>query len=325
MGSRSELADPLSLKVSVIVPCYSQDRLEDIMRLLDGIEDQSRPPHEVIAVVQQSEALRAALAKRVSLSRTTDWEILFLDGQPGVSKARNAGVERASGDIISFVDDDAVPQKDWIERTAEAYVQRPDMIGVAGAIMPLWDSPKMAWFPRELHWMVSCTYWTSSLPMPVRNGYGANMSFRREAFDDGRRFDETLGIGPYGSEGWRSVGGEEPEFSIRVTHSTEKLILYVPGVQVKHRVRPYRLALRTIARRAYWEGRFKALLARSARSDDDVLQTERFLVRILIGNSLKRIGLLFIKPYTAMRQQFTVFFVLMCVVCGYVEGRLREV
>ncbi|MBN1855934.1 MAG: glycosyltransferase [Dehalococcoidia bacterium] len=325
MNSSEGVPVSASLRVSLIVPCYSPDRIRDIIALIDSIECQTLAPYEVIFVVQHSEEVRTAVESRISGARTAGWRVLFLDGNPGVSKARNAGVERASGEIIGFVDDDAVLYADWVERTVAAYLAHPDMIGVAGAIKPLWDAPNMEWFPRELYWMVSCTYWDAVEPMQVRNGYGANLSFRRAAFDADRCFDENLGIGPYGSGGWRSVGGEEPEFSLRVMHATGKHILYVPDVQVRHRVRPYRLKSRTIARRAYWEGRFKAiLLARSAKSLDDVLHTEHALLRLVVRNSLKRTGLLFIEPYTALRQKSTVAFVLMCLACGYVEGRLRD-
>ncbi|MCK5213361.1 MAG: hypothetical protein KAQ74_05495, partial [Dehalococcoidia bacterium] len=217
----------------------------------------------------------------------------------------------------------AVLSDDWAARTIDAYLRYPDAIGVAGAIHPLWDTPRMAWFPRELYWMVSCTYWDTAVPIRVRNGYGANMSFRREAFDGGSRFAENLGIGPYGTGGWRGVGGEEPEFSLRVVRATGRYVLFVPDVQVWHRVRPYRLALHTLGRRAYWEGRFKGLLARSAKAEDDVLQTEYALLRGLFHNSLKRLVTLFVRPYCSLRQQSVVTCVLICVATGYVEGRVR--
>ena len=38
--------------------------------------------------------------------------------QPGVSVARNAGAQEAAGDYIAYIDDDAIPARDWIERIA---------------------------------------------------------------------------------------------------------------------------------------------------------------------------------------------------------------
>ena len=310
--------------LSLVVPCYTPERLDDIMRLFDSIQGQTSRINEVVVVVQQSRELMQALASSLEHRGATPIHLTFLDAPPQVSMARNAALSEVDSDIIAFVDDDSVLAEEWAAETREFYCSHPDAIGVAGAILPLWDSPAMAWFPRELYWMLSCTYWTWTSPVPVRNGYGANMSFRRDAFAGGRRFSEACGIGAWGTAGWRGVGGEEPELAVRVTRATGKPVLYVPDIRVWHRVRPYRLRMRSLLRRAYWDGRLKAALSCRESRTPGVLHTEFSLLREMARAQVSRLRLLMSHPRLALRQDCVVLLVVTAVGLGFIEGRLRR-
>ena len=122
----SEILPLSSVRISAIVACYSMDRLDDVLRLLDSIGRQTQPLHQLVVVIQQSEPLRAAIEDRFVRQPIGNCSIVFLQGNPGVSKARNAGVERASGNVIAFIDDDAVLSDDWAARTIDAYLRYPD-------------------------------------------------------------------------------------------------------------------------------------------------------------------------------------------------------
>ena len=311
-----------AITLGLVVACYSMERLEDVLRLIDSIGRQTSPVDEVVVVVQRSHELADALEpalRGLPHSRVT---LRFLETVGGVSLARNTGLAEAATDILAFADDDSVLAEDWAETTRSFYREHERAIGVAGAILPLWDSPAMQWFPRELYWMLSCTYWTHMSPTPVRNGYGANMSFRREAFE-GRRFNEAIGIGAWGSGGWRGMGGEEPELALRVTAATGRPIMYVPDIKAWHRVRAHRLRVAGLARRAYWEGRLKAVISRRAPGASGVLDTERSLLRGMLRAQISRLRLLGSHPRTALRQEAAVLFVVALVGLGFIAGKLR--
>ena len=309
--------------LSLVVPCYTPERLDDILRLFDSIASQTSRIDEVVVVVQQSRELMELLHSRLERWASTPIRLLFLDATPQVCMARNAALSEVTSDIVAFVDDDSALADDWAAATKAFYGGHSDAIGVAGAILPLWDSPAMAWFPRELYWMLSCTYWTWTSPVPVRNGYGANMSFRHEAFD-GCRFSEACGIGAWGTGGWRGVGGEEPELALRVTRATGKPILYVPDIRVWHRVRAHRLRTKSLLRRAYWDGRLKAALSRREAQTSGVLHTEFSLLREMARAQLSRLRLLVSHPRLALRQECVVLLVVTAVGLGFLEGRLRR-
>jgi hypothetical protein len=99
---------------------------------------------------------------------------------------------------------------------------------------------------------------------------------------------------------------------------------YVPDIIVWHRVRKYRLAARSLMRRAYWEGRFKAAFRRESVPEERILDTERELLGMLARESVARARSLGSRPRQALRQGATTLLALLCVGAGYVEGTIRR-
>ena len=178
-------------------------------------------------------------------------------GPQGVSSTRNAGIARARGAVVAFLDDDAVAAPDWLERMLGAYAGDATM-AVGGDIAPLWQVGRPAWFPSEFGWVVGCSYTGLPVrPAAVRNVIGTNMSFRHEVFDAIGGFDS--GIGRVGRV---PVGCDETEFCVRASHRwPERTIVYDPGVKVSHHVPARRSSLAYFVSRCYGEGRSKALVS----------------------------------------------------------------
>jgi glycosyltransferase involved in cell wall biosynthesis len=305
-------------QISIITTSYTMDRLKDVTELLDSIEAQTYQNIETLIVTERSPELADSIRKYIAEKGYPHMQVLYNEGEWGASSARNLAIGQAKGDIIALVDDDALLFPDWAEETVKTYVQDGSLISVTGPILPQWEEPA-GWFPRELYWIFSCTYWDMTEKTEVRNGYGTNLSFRREAFDSGERFNTSLGVRGRGQRGWQEPGGEEVEFSLRVQRKTGKRIIYNPQVRVKHKVYRYRLEGGFIAKRAYWEGYAKAMLNRWYRpSGKAVLSTEYELLRRILFRLLPQIASrLFRQPLIALRQLWVVFMVLTCVAGGY--------
>ncbi len=95
-----------STPVSVVV--VSRQRPEALIRCLTGISQVRYAPFEIIVVADPS-GLDAV--RRWPLSATVK-TIAF--NQPNIAMARNLGIETAAGDVIAFIDDDAVPEPGWL-------------------------------------------------------------------------------------------------------------------------------------------------------------------------------------------------------------------
>jgi glycosyltransferase involved in cell wall biosynthesis len=306
-------------RISIITSSYTLDRLQDIMELIDSISAQTYKYIETLIVTERSPQLSEKVREYMSTNGYKGMRVLVNNGEWGASAARNLALDEAGGDIIAFVDDDAVLFPDWAEATVAAYAGDGSVIGLTGPILPRWET-KADWFPRELYWVFSCTYWDTAVRMRVRNGYGTNLSFQGEIFRTGTRFLTTLGVKGRGTQGWQEPGGEELELSLRIQRATGKYIIYDPGVRVWHKVYRYRLGAGFMAKRAYWEGYAKAMLKRRYRpaAGEAVLSTEYQLLRRILFRLLpSAFGRLFYRPLTGWHQLRVTGLVLVCVAEGY--------
>jgi glycosyltransferase involved in cell wall biosynthesis len=307
--------------VSVIISSYTISRLNDILELLKSLTAQKYPLIEIIFVAERSPALLSEVKRFAARNNINNLIAVFNDGEPGLSAARNLGVKHASGEIIAFIDDDALPFPDWAEEMVKTYHDET-VIGITGPTLPLWDDKVVDWFPKECDWIIGCSSWCDWHEMrEVRNVWGMNMSFRREAFNSSGLFQAHLGAMGSENTGKHELVGEETEFSIRVRKKTGKRIFYNPNVRVRHRVYGFRATPMVIARRAYWEGYTKALFHKIYRDGDDeekLLGVEYQLLGRILRNLLpSTLKGLFTVPWVACRRLAVTVIVLSSVASGY--------
>ena len=98
--------------------------------------------------------LQTRLAERLS-ERTCVW--CPTTTSAGYRERENTGVALATGDIVAFLDDDAVAHAGWLTGLTRSYAD-PDVIGVGGRTEPGWDIRRPAWWPGEFDWVIGGTY-----------------------------------------------------------------------------------------------------------------------------------------------------------------------
>ena len=242
-----------SPEVSVVICAYTAARSDALLEAVASLRQQSNPPCQVIVVVDHNRELLHWLR-----SHAPDVVAIENAEQPGLAGARNTGLHAARGEVVAFLDDDAVAAPDWIERLAAGY-RDLRVIGVGGAVMPAWEGQRPHWLPEEFQWVVGCSY--RGLPRErsaVRNFIGCNMSFRREVFEQVGGFTRRLG-----RVGSRPLGCEETELCIRISrHVPDRVLLYDPAARVHHRVPSERVTWKYFLARCHAEGISKAEVAR---------------------------------------------------------------
>jgi glycosyltransferase involved in cell wall biosynthesis/GT2 family glycosyltransferase len=267
--------------ISVVICAYTRDRLEVLSEAVDSLRAQTLPPHEIVLVIDHAPELLEEVRER-----WPDLKVVPNRERRGLSGARNSGVAEASGEIVAFLDDDAIAAPDWLARLAAAYAD-PNVLGAGGTVRPRWVEGKPGWFPPEFDWVVGCTH--SGMPQrlePVRNLVGANMSFRRQPLVDVGGFSHDLG-----RVGTLPVGCEETDLSIRVHQRWPGAeILYDPGAEVEHVVPASRGKLRYFLDRCRAEGRSKAVLSGMVGSDDGLSSERTYVRRTLPLGFLRDLG-----------------------------------
>ncbi len=267
--------------VSVVICVYTEDRWDDIVAAVASVREQSRPALETLVVVDHNPALLRRLAKHFGDDGCAGdgVRVLANAGPRGLSAGRNTGIEASSGEVIAFLDDDAVAERDWLRHFAEGYAD-PRVMAVGGRTQPVWESRRRpAWFPEEFDWAVGCTY--RGLPpgrVPVRNVLGGNASFRRSAFELAGGF--ACGIGRDGDR--LPLGCEETELCIRLTRAMPEAVLLIDDRSViHHRVPAARERFRYLWTRSYAEGLSKALVAQSVGAQAGLASERRYTTRVL--------------------------------------------
>ncbi|HEY6948266.1 MAG TPA: glycosyltransferase family 2 protein, partial [Gemmatimonadales bacterium] len=176
------------MKVTLLIA--TRDRRVSLERCLDAVVRAERPwPLEVVVVDNGSRDGTAAFLDEYA--RAAPFALRPLDEpRPGKSRALNAGLARATGDLIAFIDDDIYVSPDYFVRLAEIF-ERSE-VGYCGGRILLHD-------PTDLPITVRTETRVEQLPARsfITAGViqGCNMAFRREVLEGIGGFDPMLGPG----------------------------------------------------------------------------------------------------------------------------------
>jgi glycosyltransferase involved in cell wall biosynthesis len=169
---------------------------------------------------------------------------------PGKTHALNAGLERAKGEIVAFLDDDVIVAKDWLEKLLRAF-ENPRIDGIGGAIDPLWDGPSPTWFTPAVS-AFTPVHDLGPKPMPYSPPWlcpvGANMAFSSKIIEKTGLFDTSLGHIQN-----RPLGAEEGDYAMRAAAQGFKL-WYEPSVKVLHPFKQAEWTPRALLKRAFYQG-----------------------------------------------------------------------
>lgn len=228
---------------------------------LESLLAQSLPPtdYEILVIDNAStdetpEILQRYLASATEVQLRTAVQPLL-----GLSHARNLAVELAAGEIIAFLDDDAVASTEWLAALLETYQLAPQAWAVGGRILPIWEVPRPDWLQDKLLGQLSLLDLGDQILelAPPQALYGVNCSFRASVFAALGLFRTDLGR--RASQLW---GSEESELQARIREH-HGAILYNPKALVWHAIPASRLRRRYFVRLAYYKGRDRVRLLRS--------------------------------------------------------------
>jgi GT2 family glycosyltransferase len=294
----------------VVVAAHTLDRWADIVAGVDALARQTVPPLETILVVDHNNALLARARDEL-----TGVRVLDNPRTGGASGARNTGVAAAKGAVIAFLDDDARPEPDWIERLLPAY-DDPTVMAVGGVARPVWPDVRPAHLPPELDWLLGCTYrGQPTVRTDVRNLCGGNRTVRREAFDLVGSFDEEIG-----RIGLIPLGNEETELCIRIGQRIPGArVVYEPSAVVHHRVTEARCRWSYLVSRSHAEGISKAAMSAVVGAGDATSEERRYATRVLPRGVLRELA------HLNLRGAAGILTCLAVTTWWYVRGRLGHV
>jgi hypothetical protein len=213
-----------------------------------------------IVVVDNGSTDGTAAVAAAWCAEAPEWRTLVTEPTPGLSRARNRGVAEARGEVVLFIDDDALAPRGWVAAHLAPYARDERVVAVGGPIALRWPEGRPPWLAPGLdHWFSALDHGDRARPFPPPHGpYGTNMSVRRSALaaatppGDCGPFGERLG-----RRGRSLVSGEEGDLFERLWTAGGH-IAYEPAALVLHAVTPDRLRRRWVLRRGWAQGRTNA-------------------------------------------------------------------
>ncbi|MBC7090712.1 MAG: glycosyltransferase family 2 protein, partial [Nitrososphaeria archaeon] len=115
------------MKVSVLIISYK--RAKYLRNAIGSLSKQTIKPDEVIVVLKPSndgsEEVIKEFSDRLSI------KLLIQEGV-GPIDAYTKGIKNASGEILLFLDDDAIAEPDWVKKYIQLFNENPNVGGITG-------------------------------------------------------------------------------------------------------------------------------------------------------------------------------------------------
>lgn len=181
----------------------------------------------------------------------------FLESEIGIAFARNRAMHEASGEILVYLDDDAISSTMWLE-TLVAPFENPmdDVKCVVGKVELEWEGSRPSWIPSTYETLYSKYDAGHRARLLKRGDYllTTNVAFNRE---------DLLRLGGFrtdlGHRDSQLLGGEDNEIFDRMI-SNGIQIWYEPKAVVFHWVPRERQTRRWLIKRVFWDGATQPLL-----------------------------------------------------------------
>jgi glycosyltransferase involved in cell wall biosynthesis len=253
-------------------------RWHDLREAVSSVHAQTASVLETIVVIDHHPELLERARRDLP-----DVTVIANRGGKGASSARNTGVESSHGEVVAFLDDDAVASPHWLAALL-SHFRDSNVVGVGGRLDPMWAASRPRWFPPEFAWTVGASY--TGMPMtarPVRNVWSGNMVIRRQIF--------TL-IGGFRDD-MAKVGArsrpEDTDLCLRAAAARHEagVWIYEPTAVAGHRIPAERATVRYFAYRCFNEGWGKATLA-ALNGLSKSISTERNYTRRVLPAALVR-------------------------------------
>jgi GT2 family glycosyltransferase len=194
------------------------DRVDELQRLLASLEAQTHRDFRVLLVDQNDDG-RLELV----LQRQAGLDLVHLQAQPGLSRARNAALAHVARDVVAFPDDDCVFPPDLLERVARRFAEHPDLVGLTGRATDQGGTSSSSW-STDASLLTRENLWNRAISFTI--------FLRRSVVENVGGFDEALGLGSM--RPWSS--GEEIDYLVRALDSGAR-VDFDPSIVVVHELK----------------------------------------------------------------------------------------
>jgi glycosyltransferase involved in cell wall biosynthesis len=215
--NQSSIVRGLRPTVTVVICTYRRAAL--LRKCLEAITHLDPPPDEVIVVDN-------TLGDTETKAAAREYSVKYaVEPIQGLSRARNRGFAESKSDLVAYLDDDALPDREWLKYLLEPFAE-PEVAVVAGKVVtpqsrtdePVPETP-FSISNKDPQWLAIAAF--GGL------GMGGNMAVRKVAANGAKIFDERLG------RGTPLDGGEEHRAFVDILSRGFRAV-HMPAAIVSH-------------------------------------------------------------------------------------------
>lgn len=198
--------------ISVIIPSYNSENI--IEKCLDSLTKQSyRGEYEIILVDSSEDN-----TPHIVVSNYPQIQVIRFDQKTDPGTARNAGIGKAKGELIAFIDSDCIATRDWLEKIAKVHAESSYRVvgGVVSNGNPEHDLVGWAGYFAEFREFLPEISKQEVMHIPT-----CNISYKKEVFLE------------FGTFQGRYYPQEDLVYNYNLRQNGEKILLD-PQIQVQH-------------------------------------------------------------------------------------------
>jgi glycosyltransferase involved in cell wall biosynthesis len=214
-------------------PYNGAARIGDV---LDALAQQTldRIEWEVLVVDNASNDGTGAAANRTIQEKLAGRARVVREEKPGLSFARARAAREASGDIICFLDDDNIPEPDFVKNAVQAFRDHPRAGALGGRVLPVWETtPSALALAVQDFALAICDRGNQAFEYDRNVGpVGAGLCLRAEVLRQIYRNEKIAGS-VVGRRGGGFGGGEDLAIAMLVWQSGHTC-WYEPSLIIRH-------------------------------------------------------------------------------------------
>jgi glycosyltransferase involved in cell wall biosynthesis len=225
--------------ISAVICTYNRERY--LYNVLHSVAEGSLPPseYEIVLVNNNSTDGTESEVRRFQTDHPEVQLRYCVETQQGLSYARNCGIREAQGDIIVYIDDDALVNKEYLATYADFFARSPQAVAAGGPILPQYDGcEEPQWMSHYTRQLITGKLYLGDrereFPGEAFPG-GGNAAYRKSVFETVGLFNVELG-----RKGNSLIGAEEKDLFDKMTARGMKFY-YLPTAILYHLIPSHKL------------------------------------------------------------------------------------
>ncbi len=208
------------MQISIIIPTIGRDTLSQVLDSILATQNFAKFTPEVIVIGDGNFSRENILGQTEKYNFV---KFLATGKNLGASQARNLGLEKTTGEIIAFIGDDTILEKNWLTETINFHTENPAknlaVLGKIDWVVDYQNKPFYEWLNNNAQFSYAKI---AKKGANWKNFYTSNISLKKEFIGKNRFFAEFTG--------W---GFEDTEFGYQLHLKGLKLV-YNPAIVVYH-------------------------------------------------------------------------------------------